>query len=320
MSKLHLGVVEDINDPEQLGRVRVRVYGVHPVNNQQLITEHLPWAPIMMQATSSSVSGLGQSPTGIETGSTVTVMFFDDDMQMPCVIGTFSGFPSKVSDPNTGFSDPHSLLPRWLHESDVNRSARGKDHDQLDSRLNVELGVVKADGSTWDEPSTAWAPEYPKNKVFESVSGHMIEIDDTVSAERILVQHTSGSFVELHPNGDIILKSKGSTYEIIANDKNISVGGDCNITCGGNLNVSSTGPAVVKAATVVIDTAAIELGKGATEPLILGNTFKTFYNAFVTLFNAHVHPTPFGPTLVPTAPATKMSASQLSQDSRNKTL
>ena len=38
------GVVEDIQDPEQLGRVRVRCYGYHTENKVDLPTEALPWA------------------------------------------------------------------------------------------------------------------------------------------------------------------------------------------------------------------------------------------------------------------------------------
>jgi len=43
-----IGVVEDIQDPLQMGRARVRVFGQHTDNLDQLPTSGLPWAiPIM---------------------------------------------------------------------------------------------------------------------------------------------------------------------------------------------------------------------------------------------------------------------------------
>ena len=41
---MYQGVVEDRNDPDQLGRVRVRFVGVHTEDKQKIATEDLPWA------------------------------------------------------------------------------------------------------------------------------------------------------------------------------------------------------------------------------------------------------------------------------------
>ena len=42
------GVVEDHNDPEQIGRVKVRCLGIHTEDKETLPTEDLPWAMVMM--------------------------------------------------------------------------------------------------------------------------------------------------------------------------------------------------------------------------------------------------------------------------------
>jgi len=39
-----IGVVEDRQDPEQLGRVRVRCFGWHTEEKNKIPTESLPWA------------------------------------------------------------------------------------------------------------------------------------------------------------------------------------------------------------------------------------------------------------------------------------
>lgn len=41
---IYRGVVEDINDPEKAGRVRIRVLGIHSDNKAYVKTEQLPWA------------------------------------------------------------------------------------------------------------------------------------------------------------------------------------------------------------------------------------------------------------------------------------
>ena len=41
------GVVEDRNDPDKLGRVRVRCLGYHTDNKELIPTKDLPWAHVM---------------------------------------------------------------------------------------------------------------------------------------------------------------------------------------------------------------------------------------------------------------------------------
>ena len=52
------GVVEDHNDPEQIGRVKVRCVGIHTEDKETLPTDDLPWAMVICStsATTSSVS------------------------------------------------------------------------------------------------------------------------------------------------------------------------------------------------------------------------------------------------------------------------
>ena len=100
--QMYQGVVEDRADPEKLGRVRVRVLGVHTEDVTLLPTKDLPWAVIASSPTNAGVSGLGWSPTGLVTGSWVFVQFADgDSLQIPIVVGTAYGInpTSKISTP-----------------------------------------------------------------------------------------------------------------------------------------------------------------------------------------------------------------------------
>jgi len=95
MNVLFYGIVEDREDPLKLGRVRARISGVHTDNLAELPTRDLPWATPIQSYTSAAVSGIGTSATGPVEGTLVVIIFADDTKQVPLVIGTIAGVPSK---------------------------------------------------------------------------------------------------------------------------------------------------------------------------------------------------------------------------------
>lgn len=84
-------------------------------------------------------------------------------------------------------------------------------------------------------------PQYPRNNATQTKSGHIFELDDTTDRERIRLQHRSGTFIEMHPNGDEVHKVYGNGYEITVKDKNILIKGKCNITVEGNVDINIKG-------------------------------------------------------------------------------
>ena len=60
-----VGVVEDVNDPNGQGRVRVRCLGYHTPDRNQLPTYDLPLATVMLPTTSASMCGIGISSTAL---------------------------------------------------------------------------------------------------------------------------------------------------------------------------------------------------------------------------------------------------------------
>jgi hypothetical protein len=107
--KWFVGVVEDRHDPLKVGRLRVRCLGIHTSDKNKVATADLPWASVALPVTSSGISGIGQSATGIVEGSWVWGYFRDGDylMQELVVVGTLPGRPSELGDPNKGFYDPN---------------------------------------------------------------------------------------------------------------------------------------------------------------------------------------------------------------------
>jgi len=113
------GVVEDRDDPEKLGRCRVRIFGYHPENKADLPTNELPWAIPILPITSASTSGVGISPTGIVPGSWVVGWFLDgEDGQQPLYIGTIPGYPETEESARKAKEEEEKQKQNYLRDSD----------------------------------------------------------------------------------------------------------------------------------------------------------------------------------------------------------
>lgn len=97
----------------------------------------------------------------------------------------------------------------------------------------------------WVEPESAANTDYPPispfNTVTQTESGHLFELDDTPKRERIRLAHRTGTFIEMHPNGDEVHKVFGDGYEITIKDKNVLIQGTCNIEILGDANIHVVG-------------------------------------------------------------------------------
>ena len=89
ISGLYRAIVEDVQDPDLKGRVRIRIPSIHGMKDQRggyISTERLPWAtPAYMVAGNDFGTYLIPSK-----GSVVFVMFEDGDMQYPVYFGGVS--------------------------------------------------------------------------------------------------------------------------------------------------------------------------------------------------------------------------------------
>ena len=279
--KHFFGIVEDRNDPLKIGRVRVRVHGIHTDNKLELSTPDLPWAQVLLPTTTAGLSGIGMQH-GLVEGTTVFGYFRDEAMQDPIIFGVAVGIPQTgykvdafgnelLRSVDKGFNDPRRLTvadyegtpdapnpeqdsrrphgltsaidtqpkspkeitinydatgstitegeitedmlpyyPLYTGESDVSSIARGD--STVDKKIEIE-------GHTF--PDSVAEPVYPYNKVYQSESGHVIEIDDTVGKERLSQYHRSGTFQEVHPDGSVVQRIVNDNYQVVAKDDKI---------------------------------------------------------------------------------------------------
>ena len=253
--KNYYGVVESRADPKQLGRVRVRIVGIHTEDKVLLPTSDLPWATVLTH--DGANSGLGTSPSFYVEGTWVLVDFFDKDMQEPYVLGGIAGIPAAVASTDVGFNDPNGTYPRVANVSDVHENARGDleaaspvardsirktsipsaDFDGFDiPTVGSNLTVSGSTGGTFNEPlvvdggttdtAGTYKPTYPNNHVYSTEKGHLLEFDDTTGHSRIALTHSAGSYQEYSNDGTYVSHIVSKMFEIVSSDKSSLIEGD----------------------------------------------------------------------------------------------
>jgi hypothetical protein len=254
------GVVEDRQDPLKVGRLRVRIVGVHTQDKLALPTADLPWSLCVLPITASGISGIGQSAVGLLEGSWVFGFFRDGHFrQEPLILGSLPGRPTELADNRKGFYDPNEIYPKYKDEPDINRlavNAKNEDGVEINPSLALTLrratritGIATADfnaisvasgdliagsdGTVWNQPEIPYNATYPYNHVYETESGHIQEFDDTPNAERIHIRHRSGTSSEISANGTLTNITKGDHYTLIDGDRQTYVQENNDLTING---------------------------------------------------------------------------------------
>ena len=308
------GIVEDRQDPLQVGRVRVRIHGIHTDEKTLIASADLPWCQVILPTTSAGLSGIGTGH-GLVEGSTVFGYFRDQAKQDPIILGTAAGIPQSgykesieddliTRDIEKGFNDPRALTvddykdtsempnpiqdsrrgwglttamdtapkspktidikfdstgstieeltltkdmlpyyPLYTDESDYSSLARGStlDHKiakQTDAE-GKEVTIPDEQKILKDFVDVDSAPVYPYNKVLQSESGHVFEVDDTPTKERINLHHRSGTFHEIHADGSEVTRIVNNNYTAILKDDKVFIAGNTDLQVGyGNVNIT----------------------------------------------------------------------------------
>jgi len=258
------GVVEDRNDPSQLGRVRVRCVGHHTDDKSKIPTADWPWAHVMHPVTDPSMNGMGNTPSFMVEGTWVVGFFMDaEDKQQPIIIGTLPGVPDESPNTSKGFYDPTGTYPKtnFLEESDVNRLARADKnnvHDMISKKIEFAdqfKQIETAQSGNFEMPfdNSLNNTIYPYNHVYESESGHVREFDDSYNEERIGEFHKDGTFYEITAGGDKVVHVKGDNYEFVAGSNFINVKGDVNLSIDGNFETLVEGDYNIRAKNLNIE-------------------------------------------------------------------
>jgi hypothetical protein len=238
-----IGVVENNVDKTMEGRVQVRAFGLHGTH-EDIETQDLPWAIC-------AAGNYDPNNPPPPLNSFVYGLFIDGRLaQHPMVLGLIPGTYNKEADPAVdGFGviaeKDGDLLGRGYGPRDFNsgggpdKLARGE--NLLETYLlsmaanRVHDQKIAESDETWAEPPPAYAAKYPYNKVLKTAN-HSIELDDSPGAERIMIHHRAGSYIQIDSMGTVSERAQGDRYEINIGTKHESSGHSA-ITINGNAHV-----------------------------------------------------------------------------------
>ena len=240
---IYRGVVEDRNDPEKLGRCKIRVIGIHDIlntKNQQegILTKELPWAEAAMGLLEGSISGFGLWSVPLQ-GSHVFLFFENGNMMQPRYFATAPGKPELKSNIKEGFNDPDGVYPLEdkLKVSDFHRLARAEKLEKTNVQHkndNLDKTINTAVGNQWDEPQSYYNATYPDNIVLATHTGISIELDTTPNKQRIHVYHPSNTYIEIDVDGNMIIRNANNRFDIIDKNEKKHVKEERNATVSGD--------------------------------------------------------------------------------------
>lgn len=253
--------VVDFNDPERLGRLKIRV--IHDQTGEigkwsgndvstGVPDDELLWAWTISSIQSASlasakiredrlegfevpdwIDAVGMSPTGTAIGTYVFGFYLDGKEQnIPMVFGSYhkqSITPEPPTDPKTGeFLQLKAPTGKVEANNDVT-DLTGANNTVAKTKweLRTEGDEVKEPflDKSGDQYSTLWGAQYPYNLTYTTKSGHIIEVDDSPGAERLHMWHKSGTYDEISPAGERVTKTIHDNYTITSGNNYVLIDG-----------------------------------------------------------------------------------------------
>jgi phage baseplate assembly protein V len=167
-----------------------------------------------------------------------------------------------------------------------------------DMRLPVILGGLY---NGQDKPATH-RDSSTDQKLVRTRGGHELLLDDTDGQKRVRLRSDAGHELDLDDQGQKVRLRTAGGIQVELDDAAGKV--TVQTASGQSLVLEASGAATLTATTVTVSAQSIDLGQGASQPLVLGTSM-------MTLFNAHVH-TCTAPGAPSSPPLTPMTPAQLS--------
>ncbi len=251
-NSFYRAVVEENEDPEKRGRVRVRIWGLHTeyktkTESEGIPTAELPWAEPALPIFEGGISGFGMFGVPVQ-GSHVMLFFENGNYFQPRYFASMPTMnPDEMPDKRKGFCDPDGQYPfkPRLGEPDWHRLARDQSVNTLVTTklLNRIIAIQAAKGGLpFAEPVSPYNSQYPNNWVFTTHGGLTLELDSTPGSKRFHLYHPSNTYIECDNDGTLVIRSNGSRYDLsndnsysyTKGDREVSVDGDQGNRTGSN--------------------------------------------------------------------------------------
>lgn len=216
--KRYNGIVEDNNDPERIGRCKIRVMGLY----DNIETDFLPWA-----LPDFSFVGIKGSFVVPELGSVVNVYYDDDDIYQPRYFSKTLDISNQKFEADKNEDYPNSMIFWETDKGDFSKFNRAKGEYTLKTHNGVFV------------------------KVFES---GIIEISNDSTDVGDMTLNLRGNFNITNPFGniniftnnfnlsgfgDMNIVNNGSTKIKSLKNTEIAVNGNCDIIAGGETKIQA---------------------------------------------------------------------------------
>ena len=251
-------IVEDINDPEKLGRVRARLIH-YDGNKKDIPTDKLPWTTVLAPQVgigAQNVAGAGQSPVGIRPGATVTVLVHDENPDGTRIAvgaipvnaarkkGTITASSlAGTASPSPGMSGPHTA--------------------PFETPTKASKEVLP------NQPQYATVQgSYTETFSTKSDSGFYIILHDKKGQAFYSLVHPSGTFFEMQSDGSLTTQTRGNRKEAV--DGEYTLGAEKNIAMFTNKDAQirvKDGTLLIQAKNIKIEVAenmTEEIGQNKT--------------------------------------------------------
>ena len=145
--QIWIGIVTNVYDPHQGGRVQVRIFGRHD-DTVNIPDSDLPFAQVIQPVTSAARGRMGTAPVGLVVGSRVIGLWLDRDHQFPLILGSVGRAgeerPGVTDDGAPAINIDLSSIPAATQLSSNN--AYTALYDNRVGILEIDNGLVNIDG------------------------------------------------------------------------------------------------------------------------------------------------------------------------------
>jgi len=276
-----IGIVENTDDDIFEGRCRIRVFGKmdqredpeDPSSAYIMPTESLPWARPSVASSGGSNSGSGTFSVP-KLGTILRITFDNGNYYSP--VYHESLYPSDETKAEIEAAYPNSHVLIYDTAFGLTGDLQSGDPEVTNEREGEHIKVF-----------------------FTEEKGLMMDYTTTEGPTTVNIK-PDNSVEIINANGDSI---------VMLNDGNITFthSAQFTINSGANTEINCEDAIINCTNTVVNHASSIELGQGAVEKVVLGDTF-------MALFNKHTHIGNLGaPTSPPPATGNAMTANELSQ-------
>lgn len=318
---IYAGIVEKNDDPERLGRIKVRVphvYGIIGSAVGAIPIDDLPWAiPMGLPAGGTTRSGgMDWLP---EPGDQVSVQFLDGQPEKP-VWSWMMQTQSQVEN-----------FPLHQYEAAGNRVGRPKRAALTRYGHTVEWneGSIVMSTSNGYQVLLLDGDNLDGQILIRTQAGQFLTLDDDTSDGKLFVLDDFylqlGSELNVLADNIVVETTTGSVDMTIADALQLLTLGLVDVTAGGTLTLtssegmtleSSAGMTLTAAQAMAINFGSLLTLGGGSEPFVRGIQLTTFLTSLLTWLSTHAHTSgspgsPTSPPLIPPVGVVQPEVSQL---------